>query len=97
MNQPIKIFLPVTRWYDWSTVAGHNDLPTVGMPTQNQAYAAVANSLHEVRVMRQKENSIVLGRIPQGCFEILTIGPEVADTTNLQPGIAPLNSGAAII
>ena len=97
LDQSVKVFLAVTRRDDGGTEAGHDDLAAVGMPAQDQADATVADGLDEVGVVGQEEDGIAIGGVTEGGTEVLTVGPEVADAADPQPGATSLDPDARVV
>jgi hypothetical protein len=69
----------------------------MGMPAQDQADVAVVDDLDEIGIVRQKENGIILGGVPQRDLEILMVDPEVANAADPQSGTASLDPDALIV
>ena len=62
----MKIFLSVLRGDDRGTQAGQNDLATVGVAAQDQANAAIAKRLDEIRVVREQDDGFAVGGVTEG-------------------------------
>ena len=97
LNEPVQVFLTVTRWDNGGTQSGYDDLPAVGVAAQDQSNSAVQNCLGEIGVVGKHNRGIALGGIGERRVEILMVGPEVTDAADSQSRATTLDPHAGVI